>query len=132
MAAGIFRWKTVCRSAYQQKNEWSIFLQSLNRPLYLQQSILDYEGHLEDLAKSWLNSIDSSKIDTDHSLYKSTLLNQVGDPSYIYKALTNINANSLKDSFNFHKFANDKLLVFLLKEVIKSYKFLSILDGRKR
>lgn len=134
-----FEWKPLAYSIhedypsmYQQKNHWSIFLQSLNNPEHIKHSVLEYELRLVDLAKSWINSVNTDAIDTKDELYKNTLLNQVGDPAYIYKALTKINAISLKESFNFHKFANDEVTEAIVKEVIKSHKFLKALDGRKR
>lgn len=119
-------------SFYNQKNQWNLLFQQETSPHVLSQMIDGYENQLLNIAKSWLRSFDLKALDDNKELVEETKLNMLGDPGMIYKALSNINEEQIKDYSNFLKFVNNDFGLSLLKELIKANKFLNAIDGKSR
>lgn len=119
-------------SFYNQKNQWNLIFQQETSPQVLLTMIEGYEEQLLDFANSWVNSFDLEALEENNELYDETKLNMLGDPGMIYKSLSNINEEQLKDYAIFRKFVKESSGKTLLKELIKASKFLKAIDGKSR
>ena len=132
-----FVWTEMCGSIhidypqlYQSKIQWNMLFQSVQNPAVIKEMIANYELQIERLASSWVSSVNTAFIDEHNELFVETKLNQLGDPTAIYKGLEKIKEKEFKETDIFTKFGNDDELVVLLKEIIKAYKFLKAVHGR--
>lgn len=116
---------------YHSKLQWNMLLQAENSPEKIKEMILDYEQQVENIASSWISSVNTDFIDEKSGLFIETKLNQIGDPTAIYKGFEKIKAEDLKVTNIFTKFGDDDEGKVLLKEIVKAYKFLKVIHGRR-